>query len=526
MRVSNRTYIGIVEDNNDPRRLGRCRIRVFDVFDGLPPQDIPWATPWKDLNGNQFILPEVGKVVTVVFDSENIYKPEYIYSDNYNINLENKLKKISDVAYSSMRTLLFDHKTQIYSNDDEGLMIDYKFNHVNMTDSTINISLKDNYGKVNIGDKTADQESILGTNFLAWFDEFVDSLLGHRSGPYFDSKGAPVVASPDFISLLRKYKAQKQPKFLSKNVFLNSNHQINTVRQNSDFRETLMQLGDSWKSTKVKNYIYSDDVPDYSPKYGTGEETPVSTNASNDIVSLSTSDEDQNVESIVELPTVGEVNPDVQKILNAMESKNYKIIDKPYYINVVAIRDQYEGDTYSNQFKDRMWAIWKNSEGLWEFNSWAISTIPGLYMNFKNKIKMKTWCKSNRPKGLGILVPAQYQNIYKFFEAEEPKNLTKMKARPTFRSINSQLAYRDKSFESDIISFSNRENPEKGNHGMFIHRGFPGGSLVNNWSEGCQVFSRESDYDQLCELARNHIKMHGNSFDYTLMTSKDIDSAS
>jgi hypothetical protein len=184
-------------------------------------------------------------LLLLFFDSENIYKPEYIYSDNYNINLENKLKSISEDAYSSMRSLLFDHKTQIYSNDVDGLMIDYKYNHVNMTDNSINISLKDNYGKLNLGDKSADQESILGTNFLNWFDDFVDSLLGLKAGPYFDNTGAPVVASPDFIAVLRSYKALKQPKFLSKNVFLNSNRQINTVRQNSNTRHASMQLGDS-----------------------------------------------------------------------------------------------------------------------------------------------------------------------------------------------------------------------------------------------------------------------------------------
>ncbi len=72
-----RTYIGIVEDNQDPKKLGRCRVRVIDIFDDIPADDIPWASPWKDLNGNGFNVPEKGKVLTVIFDSGNIYKPEY-----------------------------------------------------------------------------------------------------------------------------------------------------------------------------------------------------------------------------------------------------------------------------------------------------------------------------------------------------------------------------------------------------------------------------------------------------------------
>jgi hypothetical protein len=59
---SGKTYIGVVEDNNDPKKLGRCKIRVFDVFDGrnkaneydLKTIDLPWAFPWKDLTGNEF----------------------------------------------------------------------------------------------------------------------------------------------------------------------------------------------------------------------------------------------------------------------------------------------------------------------------------------------------------------------------------------------------------------------------------------------------------------------------------------
>jgi len=59
-----RTYIGVVEDNEDPKKLGRVRARVLDLFDDMPIDDIPWASPWKDLNGNEFNVPEKGKVGT------------------------------------------------------------------------------------------------------------------------------------------------------------------------------------------------------------------------------------------------------------------------------------------------------------------------------------------------------------------------------------------------------------------------------------------------------------------------------
>ena len=30
-----RTYIGIVEENKDPKKIGRCRVRVIDIFDDI-----------------------------------------------------------------------------------------------------------------------------------------------------------------------------------------------------------------------------------------------------------------------------------------------------------------------------------------------------------------------------------------------------------------------------------------------------------------------------------------------------------
>jgi hypothetical protein len=94
-------FIGVVEDNADPKRLGRCRCRVLNVFDDLPAEDLPWASPWKDLNGNQFVVPDKGKVVSVVFDDGNIYKPEYICAEPLQI-LETMRSKNYAVLYKTL----------------------------------------------------------------------------------------------------------------------------------------------------------------------------------------------------------------------------------------------------------------------------------------------------------------------------------------------------------------------------------------------------------------------------------------
>ena len=515
-----RTYIGVVEDNQDPENLGRVKIRVFNVFEDMPVDDIPWASPWKDLNGNEFNVPEKGKVLTVIFESGNIYKPEFIYSEHYNINLEQKIKSLSGDTYKSMKSLIFDHKTQIYVNDDEGLKIDYKFNNINFTDSTIDANLKDNYQKINLGDSSADQQAVLGTNWMNWFDEFVDNLMGSQGGPYLGNQGAPVTINPAFVACLQKYKSLRDPKFLSKNVYLNNNGAISTVRQTTnsdkDLRPNNTQQGDKWKSTVIGNDLVSNDNSNFKPRYGNGDETPESTG------SLSPSGSSQESGATVS-PPVGEVNPDVDKIIKAMKAKGYVVETKTNFINIVGIRYQYEGQNYSNRFMDRMWAIWMNDSNQWESQNWSVSTIPGTRAPGK-KQSMKSWCASNRPKGLGIMVPAQYKNIYQFKEAELPENQYKMKARPYFVTTGNQQAYRDTHFDDDIIHFDNKNSIDVGFHAMYIHRGFPGGSNVDNWSEGCQVFSRENDFKALCNLARNHIKVIGkNSFHYTLLMSSDVE---
>lgn len=80
-------YRGIVEDIEDPIKLGRCKIRVPAVHGPLSPSAIP-LLPWAryvgglttGYNKGQFVTPEVGDVVWVFFEGgEKIY-PCYIGS--------------------------------------------------------------------------------------------------------------------------------------------------------------------------------------------------------------------------------------------------------------------------------------------------------------------------------------------------------------------------------------------------------------------------------------------------------------
>lgn len=508
--LENVIFVGIVEDNNDPKKLGRLKIRVVNIFDEIPVEDLPWAKPWKDLNGNSFLLPEKGKIVSVVFDTGNPYKPEYIFAEHYNKNLENKLQTLSGDAYTSMRALMFDHKTQIYSNDTEGLKMDYKMNNVNITESSINVNLKDNFGHVNIGSPTANQQAILGNHFLNWMDEFLDIII---NGGLLNS-GGPTVPNPALIQSINKYKALKDPKFLSKHINLVDNEYVDQQSRPADG-----QLGDSWKSTVNRNPISFEPIT-FNPQPGISTDTPVSDKPLTPYVDSNGSQVNPQAGNNVTPPITPSNNPDVDVILKTMTRKGYKILTRPYEVNIVGIRRQYEGNTYTNSFKDDLYAIYKvDATDKWVIHKYKISTMPGFYKgvevsghfkpNASGTINVKQSNMMLGRGGMGILMEAQYLNIYR---------LGTHLGAPAMITTGPQKFYRDSS-PGNVIKYTGKGT---GWAGMFIHKGYPGGGSVNNWSEGCQVFSTGGELSQFFQVCENHKSRYGNSFNYTLMLERDL----
>jgi hypothetical protein len=519
-----RVYLGVVEDNNDPDRDNKVRVRVINVFDGIPTEDLPWASPFKDHNGIACNLPDVGKVVSVQFENGDIYLPVYRYAEHYNVNLKEKLNSLSDEDYLSMKSLLFDHKTQIYVNEGEGLKLDHKFNLMNITEDSINLALKDNFGSVNIGTADATQQAILGNNFLDWFDVFVDNLLGAQGGPYFGNLLAPVVPHPAFISHLLQYKALKDPKFLSHNVNFNDNGYVDKLD-----RVNKSQKGDEWKSTTEENDLSKDEPTNYEPKSGTKDTTPEGDlTTSEELGGEALSNEE------IELPE-GETNKDVLTLIQLIKNKGYKLFTEPFMMNIVGIRYQYPGDEYSNAFMDKLYIFYKDDDGNWNIKNAKISTLPGTkikitadrYKKFKGNvdksiigttISLKKYAQYLGRSGLGILQPAQYVNSYKLdYFPSSGKNKTR-----ALKSVGKQLAYRDNDWDSKKIVFSFEE---EGNFGMHLHRGYEGGIYVNNWSEGCQVFAKSNSLKSFMSLCERHEQRHGNKFTYTLCTSEDFEEA-
>lgn len=81
-------YRGRVEDNRDPLKLGRVRVRVPMIHGIKPPNGVstkglPWATMISrsaGYNFGSFIVPEVGEYVFIMFEDKNRDKPVYFGS--------------------------------------------------------------------------------------------------------------------------------------------------------------------------------------------------------------------------------------------------------------------------------------------------------------------------------------------------------------------------------------------------------------------------------------------------------------
>lgn len=544
---SGKTYVGIVEDNYDPKRLGRVKIRVLDVFDDTPIEDIPFANPWKDLNGNQSNVPDKGKVVTVVFENANENNPEYISSDHYNINLEKKLKELGKEDYLTMKSLIFDHKTQVYVNDGEGLKLDHKFNLINIKESSINVALKDNFGKINLGCANSSQRAILGDNFLNWFDDFVNILMGGKGGPFLGNMGAPVQATPALLDSLMRYQSLKDPKFLSKNVNIVDNECVDKLDRIAEG-----QIGDTWQSTVVNNNLTSNEPVNYTP-------TPGSSDTTFDQPPINAGTQSLTNTVIVVPKPIPVENTDVKTIIEIFNMKKYVLYSDPYKLNIIGVRNQclVNGDKYTDQFVDRLYILFKNNDGNWELKQYQFSTVPGVeftvteswisennlemagngvfsdligkkyYMKLYAKVMSENAFIIQYKNGLPILVPSQYVNVY---------YISQYRGESAMKVIEgaSQLIWRDDDYDNvDIFSPNNFTTPEliipndTLNNSLKIHLGYPGGKKVGNWSaDGSQVFSSSDELKDFFNQCGKHSDLYGNVFTYTLVTKYDWEEAS
>ena len=110
-------FTGKVEDVNDPDKQGRCKVRVYNVFEPeIPTVDLPWAKPDQGFIGSKvgsFIVPPKDTLVKVYFDNGDMYSPFYT-TKAFNIKSAN-LSSIPSSDYPNIMVMFETDEGESYT---------------------------------------------------------------------------------------------------------------------------------------------------------------------------------------------------------------------------------------------------------------------------------------------------------------------------------------------------------------------------------------------------------------------------
>jgi hypothetical protein len=192
-----------------------------------------------------------------------------------------------------------------------------------------------------------------------------------------------------------------------------------------------------------------------------------------------------------------------EQIEAAVKSKGYvwfeDTANKGLDVNIVGVRNSSTGTKVTNVFDDHLTISFKEN-GEWKFFIWAATTDPGKkgVQQFSNK------------NGVARLVPNQYRGSHMIrLHQGKYEALGQQKNVKVYRDANKDLNYDENKITEGL-------------YGINIHKAGQDSTWVENWSEGCQVFKRVKDFDEFMKICKRAAKIHGNSFTYTLIESKDI----
>jgi len=199
-----------------------------------------------------------------------------------------------------------------------------------------------------------------------------------------------------------------------------------------------------------------------------------------------------------------------EQIMQVVEGKGYKyfhdINNKSYDVNIIGIRNSKTNGRVTNAFDDLMTIAYKNADGEWMYHEFPCTTDPGTH-----------WVENIlNPDGVAILKPGQYRGSHKL-RLHQGKYLALGQKKPV-------KVYRDANLDGkyDLIE----ESVKEGIYGINIHRATSrsGGksTRIDKWSAGCQVIADNDDWHEFLDICQAAREIHGNSFSYTLIESKDI----
>ena len=198
-----------------------------------------------------------------------------------------------------------------------------------------------------------------------------------------------------------------------------------------------------------------------------------------------------------------------EQIQQTVEDKGYKYfhdnLNKGYDVNIIGVRNSKTKGRVTNAFDDTLTISYK-VDGEWQYHEFNCTTDPGSHWveNLLNE------------KGVAILKPNQYRGSHKL-DFHQGRYLA-------LRQKSEVTVYRDNDRDNNYDL--NESKTDTGIFGINIHRatGRSGGKSirVDKWSAGCQVIADNDNWHTFLGICQSAREIHGNSFSYTLIESKDI----
>jgi hypothetical protein len=183
-----------------------------------------------------------------------------------------------------------------------------------------------------------------------------------------------------------------------------------------------------------------------------------------------------------------------QDIIDRLHELGYQFFSSgDYNLNIVGIR---YSNTNTNRFTDEIHVIYKVN-GRWVHDVYQATTKPGT----------ASLLNPTNSKGTAILVPGQYRSSFKL-GYHKGKYLALVQTKPL-------KVYRDG--DRDKVLDLNPKTIDEGIYGINIHKSGRDSVIVDNWSAGCQVFKRSSDFNRFITICNKSKDLYGNSFTYTLL---------
>jgi hypothetical protein len=303
----------------------------------------------------------------------------------------------------------------------------------------------------------------------------------------------------------------RDPVFLSHHVNIVDNNKVTTVGLQK--REDDPQIGDNWDSTVEENTITTKTDEDFKPKEGPKNS---SDDTSQPIPGASASVEPK--------PSLASIksDPQLEKLIRFLQSKNYKVYEDPGILNIVGMRTKDTGNV-TNKFDDIMYVFYRKDNLNWQVLEYNITTVAGYipnngtasnklpdnvpiiaYGQFIDKLKMEKFRKEipEYTDASGTLVAAQVDeyNSLKFTDVAIYRN--------------------DKTDK-----YNYRSKVETGDFNLYIKRASKTGSVeqVFNFSDnGSQVFKNINQWNQFITLVEDQSKIK-NTFTYTICRKSEFD---